>query len=823
MKKRIFIITFVFLFVFLGLLLGPLVWNDVQPKDPAPAPSTFVTTNPSASPEGHTVPSQAQNDAPQTGKAHAGSGSDALSQAEAVLYGKVVLREDGRPVNDAKVFLLPYPKALTPPMARVETNAQGQFAFKGPLKGAYLIYSSKGALLSFHDWESMERVVFGDEDRQKGPIVLELAKGQGIRLRVLSQAGDRPIQGAKILARGQLRLNFFTKDDGTALVSLSPGVWSLVTSAPGYKQDMQALDLSGFQPEEVVVRLHPAGLVQGVVSDQDDQVLEHVRVMCMSGGEEYETQTDSEGRYFFDQVPLEQPFTLFFSRNDCHDAYLNWQRFGLGKTEKVVDVRMRYQGKSQGQEPNDMQISGQVRSSGIGPLYGVQVHFGVPGDSKLNTATTDADGFYQMTVPDHYRPAMLTVKEKGYVYQTKRIPFANSGTVVEDFDLVPAKPIAGTVSDPTGRPLAGVALSFAFSDDVRTSPNEMDILFEEVVYSQPDGNFVFEDGPVGRVELTAWQWGFVKTHKILEGRALTQQPVAIVLQPMGVLKGVVVDENGAGIPQFRLKVDWQSDRFERPGDGLHIDPVWRSEGVQVWSQNGAFQIGSIAPDVPLKLTVNAPGFAPQHILGLVASMTSDAEPVTIQLLDRGRLLRGSLKDLTGQPLANKRVEAISYDPQDRWNSYFSWNQFFRGQYLRRAIGSQVVLTDNSGNFEIQGMPQGRIEMLINDHQLALEHVKESQLGNLEAIELFAREGKILEILVDRQTYTTAKRLDITQKRNNDFSIPLLLDDLESTFQVRQLPGGHYQVKLTGWTDPTQRRELKTIDVLLDSPQTTIHF
>lgn len=830
MKKRVLVVVSLALVLLIGLML----WNQTPPSETLPLTYSQSQTaaNDKDNPSTDNSNRDSSNDQKQALSKNEGGDTSSAAPVEdtveedeepATLFGKVLLESDNAPVGDAKVFLLPYPRALKPEQGRTESSGDGSFAFKGPLQGAYLIYASKGPYLSYQDWETMEKVVFGPEDTQMGPIKLKLSKGEAIRLKVLSQNGNRPIKGARVLARGQLQLNFYTKEDGTAQVSLAPGVWSLITDAPGYRRHVQALDLSGFQPKEVVVRLHPAGFVQGVVSDGSDQVLEGVKVICLVDNEEFEILTDSEGHYFFDQVPLDKPFTLHFSHKGFHDAYLNWQRFSLGKTEKIVDVRLRRKDNKESDEPESIRtIMGTVTTSDNAPFPGVTVRLGIPSDSELVTAVTNQNGQYSMQISDIYRPTILSIKHPGYSSKPRFLTYGEEDSQIEDFVLTPSFPLNGIVTDPSGRTLKGVAVTIGYYEDNALGGAKPPVRFEEVVYTQADGTFTYADAREGKLDIMAWQYGYAKFFKKVDGRNVQGQQVEVVLEPMGVLKGFIYDDQGKGLEEFKLKLSWASNDFARPGDGLHIDPIWTSEGVQMWSTDGSFRIAGINPGVPLKLSVEAPGFTPQHVLGLQALAEEDAVPVEIVLDDRGIRIAGQLVDEKNRPLAGKAVEVISYDPNDRINSYFSWNLFFRGQHARRTLGHQRMLTDAQGRFEFQGIPDGRIEMLINHPGLALAHIKQAQLGDLERIQLKARPEARITINIDRNAHPTAKRLDITQARNHDFSMPLLLDDLESTYVIRQLPTNtSYTIILTGWVDPINRNELTRQKVVVQPGETVI--
>jgi hypothetical protein len=145
------------------------------------------------------------------------------------IYGTVMDRS-GRPVADARVFLVDMEKGGPAPYEAVQTDPQGHYAIRGVGPGLFQV-RFRHAL--FQPLDHSDVRTRGADDFQQVDVVLSL----GVRLsgRVVDEAG-RPVEGAKLVAGNGTSAGTATSAaDGSFTVSgLTDVPANLSAERPGY-------------------------------------------------------------------------------------------------------------------------------------------------------------------------------------------------------------------------------------------------------------------------------------------------------------------------------------------------------------------------------------------------------------------------------------------------------------------------------------------------------------------------------------------------------------------------------------------------------------
>lgn len=256
--------------------------------------------------------------------------------------------------------------------------------------------------------------------------------------------------------------------------------------------------------------------------------------------------------------------------------------------------------------------------------------------------------------------------------------------------LLPARPIQGTVLDARRQPLAGVTLRLRPSrrPDFPAPAAEPEAAAGGL--SDAKGRFHLTDVPAAEVDLEAEKPGFTR----LRLRGLRLSPGSgpldlgtLVLQPGATLAGTVVDAQGKPLPGAEIFVVESLPRRGTEEEVLRKLKPQASSGP-----DGRFQLRDQPAGVPLSLVVLARG----HLPGPFRGIRSPApEPLTLRL-EPAWGLRGRVVSADGEPVAGARLEL-------RWQAVLPEDE-------RQPVGPSIVreaASDRDGRFALEGMPQGK--------------------------------------------------------------------------------------------------------------------
>jgi EmrB/QacA subfamily drug resistance transporter len=277
-----------------GLLISVTVYRKGRPV--AQTPPLTEGTGPSAAPppqptraRGHHAKGAAAPSGSAAAPAHAnGTGpASALAAAPAAeqLRGHV-LDTAGHPVPGAAVTLIGPGGGQ---LARAQAAADGGYALPSPGQGAYVLIASASG--------HQPRVVTVPVGPAPTSFDLQLAA-----------SGD-PVGGALVVAtdaRGDVAGSVQCDGMGEYRLSdLTPGLFTLAVSAPGYQPSALTVDLQNPAAARQDIELRPAAVVSGTIRDGGGRPLTDIRVTLLdpAGNVMSHHTTGEDGAYAFTDLP----------------------------------------------------------------------------------------------------------------------------------------------------------------------------------------------------------------------------------------------------------------------------------------------------------------------------------------------------------------------------------------------------------------------------------------------------------------------------------------------------------------------------------------
>lgn len=349
--------------------------------------------------------------------------------------------------------------------------------------------------------------------------------------------------------------------------------------------------------------------------------------------------------------------------------------------------------------------------------------------------TTDEDGSYLLEgVPpgavDLLAMAEDYVPGRGPLVQVPGTP----GVEVEarDFMLVRGPKVSGRVVDADGGPVAGARILWNVIDvaSVEGQPSLAPILaagMKEFEFPASDADGRFEAGPLGGdapFALRALKSGFEVGRAEWRGPSDAQN-VTIVLRRGGAVTGRIVDAiTGEAVPSFTVSL---SGRIEPdPAAPSRFNPF--AGGTEVEDGDGRFRLQPVATG-PQTLRVAAYGYLPCETPLEVAPAGEEFVDIVVRLTP-GATLRGVVLDGSGAPIAGAQVttEALvagSFEELEGGRLAIESALAVKGRrrtskppvgLLRHLVAlgvfrEGVVSTDPDGVFELAGLEPGQVEVL----------------------------------------------------------------------------------------------------------------
>ena len=328
-------------------------------------------------------------------------------------------------------------------------------------------------------------------------------------------------------------------------------------------------------------------------------------------------------------------------------------------------------------------VHGKVADIGGGPIAGAILSARKPvGGELVGVTTAREDGGYQLALePGSYQ---LRASYPGYASAERRIRLSTPH--VEDFRLDPSSRIEGTVlSRGDKQPIANVIVRAEHERSSGMNAGAWSAFVAgrvggDQTVSDEQGHFVFDGLSPGTHTLSAAGRGVGSRHPTTITIALgeTRSNVIVYVAPAFSIRGKVVDaSSGKGDAGLRVVADNQEGGLRFPATAPSDD-------------NGLFEIAGVPPGRYLVYTLRDSA----HLSPATANVTVDAHDVSGIVLDlaAGYRIRGRV-----QPDGSATVQLSG--PPD-----VGMDEMMTALVAEQTISSQ---TDDSGAFELSGIPAGR--------------------------------------------------------------------------------------------------------------------
>jgi beta-lactamase regulating signal transducer with metallopeptidase domain/protocatechuate 3,4-dioxygenase beta subunit len=732
----------------------------------------------------------------EKGKAAPGERSSAKDSAKGKVSGQVVLASDGTPVAGASVRLIHQGgTSVTPPTRRVTANARGEFAFDAVAPGRYRVVGFHGNLASrTRMYEG--GVVTVAADGSARPVVLKMRPGISMRVKVLSQDNDQPIAGARVrLIWTDTDRDHFTDAGGEVeLSALTAESYHVEATAKDRAAEVQIVNLATNLPAVLEMKLAAGGAVQGRVRDDKGQPVAKAGINVYKKGSgsplDY-VETDAEGRYRFDYLPLDENLHLYLSKLD----YLTDAKDFRIETSKGRSAQVDFAVKKR---PHGGSVRGVVTDKQGKPIAGAEIVNAGTSSDQVRKAKTDAEG--RFLVDDVYADSIghqIAVRAKGFAPQ--RVEF-KPGTAAKPAEvsvqLEPGHRIKGRVVDEKGKPIAGVLIYYAHGNHF--PGRELGGSGE----TDAEGRFQFDSLPAkSPFSFQAQGYSEIPEKELpLDG----DKEIVVKMKSQGVLKGLVVDAvTGVPVPRFTVRITFSQDRkADDPVAGLRSELV--DPGQEFVSAGGQFLVKDLIAGMPLQVTVLAEGYRRHVIRRVPAQADAEADPIDIRLKqeDPAQLVtfRGRLVNHRGEAVRGIEVRLIvASDRSPRREEFpFNWTMIESGQIdqMPNIIQWQRKTTAADGSFEFQrvprdidteivywgkGVPPGRM-----DH---LEKLTDKERGRLEI--KAAAPGRVAGT-IDRKVFPELQSIQLSGV-SQFFQATLAADG--KSFSVDDLVAGRYEVQV----------------------------
>ncbi len=703
-----------------------------------------------------------------------------------VVSGDVVDAETRMPVAGADVLL------LDKGIRRTKADDQGRFRFEKTPRGNYRIWAYKEVLASSRE------PVFGREGTPPEgvrftPIRLLMRPGKQVKVTVASAATRRPIEGAQVSLGYPDRRRATTGSDGVAIVrGLLPDKYEITVLAAGYAHEERSVDLA-VSPSitPLSLALTQGGLVQGNVTDKENRPLAGVRVYYRSVGNTYgysgqSPTTDEQGRYRNAHLPRETQIQISYSSEDYLPAKKVVTLTGEAR-EQQVDMQLE-------KRPRGGSVAGVVTDPEGKPIARAKVgNYGNRSDEMRET-TTDTNGRFVLhdLLKDHIGHEIV-VSARGFSPELRRVEPGPEGSPSEaSVRLQRGHFLHGRVENGAGEPIKGASVWI----NNRSGP----VQAFELVQADEQGRFHL-DTLAGGNTLRISAEGYSPRENVtlpFDG----DEMISIKLEPMGVLRGRVVDAaTGQAITQFRVRLGFAAER--RAGDVLGTFDSRLGDGRTFQAEDGTFTLAGLTNRLALAVTVESEGYQRSTVPRVQVQPAGGAVPLQITLTKtdpaRFATVSGTLLDHRRNPAAGVELRLIVSPSASTGedDNRFNWALIDSGQLGRQGHVAQFLsaVSDAQGRFTFRDILPGMYLQLAywgpnapKSRSLAFAKTKP---GMGQTVTIDVPEPASVSGSFDTKTFPDSGSIALTRKDDPFHAYQSELAAGQTEFRFENVPPGRY--------------------------------
>ena len=441
-----------------------------------------------------------------------------------------------------------------------------------------------------------------------------------------------------------------TDAEGRFAVSLPVGKPFLVEMrSAGFAMESFGFRYAG---EHLVARLHRAASIRGRVRTEGTsgpvagaRVRLWQKKLQAVSKVSFEVRTDESGGYAFEGLPPGE-YGLSVVPREGSAPWIDRMELQEG-VDRTMDFDIR----------SGPPIRGKVTDADTHlPIVDAEVGTGWMFEQSVRT---NASGDYEFRGSPLTGDAELHVRAEGYGRREARVHrIENALEDRADFGLTRARTARGRVQDEAGRPIADAYIA-AIEYDQFAEPQRMDWIGSSSV---ADGSFELRnlrpDGPHTLVAMKEGLGMMALAFPESESKESTIDLGVVVLPPPSLVQGVLVDEDGKGIPDMQVDLrGWNTDRFRMQRwwvrDSGALDH-YLSRSARTDDQ-GRFAFTDLS-DGDYRASVRWPGADRDVGEDVRVRRASVAAEVRL-VLERGLSISGLVLDPDGQPVANAYVRA----------------------------------------------------------------------------------------------------------------------------------------------------------------------
>lgn len=441
-------------------------------------------------------------------------------------------------------------------------------------------------------------------------------------------------------------------------------------------------------------------------------------------------------------------------------------------------------------------IEGTVKDERGRPIAGARVENPKNKTNPARKTRTDKNGHYALDdlneSPLGFR---VLVQAPGRCPVQKEVQPGPSGKPARvDFTLAPGHVLHGRVVDENGRPISGVSVEtlVAWSREP-ANPSDKDGRFE--IDSLPaNANFSISKPGYSRL----W-WVPLR----LDSAGL----VTVVLQPMGVIRGRVVDGQ-SGKPLEHFTVWLNKPRTAGPSSiqaGYGREFIY--PGKTFASSDGTFTISDLTNKGAAEISVAADGHRKCVKPVVVAKTLNEATPLEFALppIDRAKLATysGRVLDARGQPVSgtNLRLMITSIPPGGPDDLDFRWNVTTRGEIAGRWYCDQFLnaVSDSEGRFEFKGVLPDEHWLLAywgpGVPQDRVVGTSKTAPGPAPSLTIKVSPSARVIVTIDRAKYPKAWQLGTLLRGSHIETTQIELHSGQTKVEIRDLMPGDYNLHI----------------------------
>ncbi|MCP3139607.1 carboxypeptidase regulatory-like domain-containing protein [Pyxidicoccus xibeiensis] len=449
----------------------------------------------------------------------------------------------GQPVAGAEVLA-----AGGSAPVRATTGDSGGFALEVEA-GTWRVSARKGEAMG----HIAGQVAVAPGETLRG-LTVTLGAASGLEGTVATADGA-PTRGAVLLALpagGTGELGRATSaDDGTWRMDLPPGEYDVAARAPGMTDLVtEAVVVMPERYTPLDVRLEPASaVVEGTVVDGEGRPVAGAQVSVgryQRAGSTRTTMTDARGQYRLEG--LEAGLSAVKARREGASRWLSRTETLKAAATTRVDFTL----------PESGIVFGQVtRPSGAPLESSALVHAIARGGSGGATTATDAQGSYQLELPEGVYQLVAQAREEPTLYfhveEDAAVTVPPGSSVRQDLTLREQGVLSGTVLEPSGAPSPLAVVVAQQSGEYAINP---------MVRADESGRFRLPPRPPSAAPLTLVAHNAGRVGRVT-GAKEDQGPRQVRLQPAATLRGRVVSARGAPPDGFVLELR-EADGGELP-------------------------------------------------------------------------------------------------------------------------------------------------------------------------------------------------------------------------------------------------------------------